>query len=220
MLKNSYTDAPELHPNLILGSLHLLFWLVFHPSAWCNYTARIDSGLSPNFTLTDLNQAQWTTPALWRLCVQGYLILPLLAGLATGLTLWLQGVSPAAVVTPVMYTTFLSLAIGLMVSAVVGVAAGIASGAAVGLAVGVVASVISNEVTAAVAVSAALGVAVGHVLDEAEYADGVRLGLAHLGLQFVQHATRFCLPGLRPLSAEPHLVERGRDLKRDIGNRA
>ena len=37
------TDAPELHPNLILGSLQLLFWLFFHPSAWRNHVARTRS---------------------------------------------------------------------------------------------------------------------------------------------------------------------------------
>ena len=41
-LKNAYPDAPELHSNLILGSLQLLFWLLFHPTAWRHYVACID----------------------------------------------------------------------------------------------------------------------------------------------------------------------------------
>ena len=34
---DAYTDAPALHPNLLAGSLHLLFWLCFHPVAWVNH---------------------------------------------------------------------------------------------------------------------------------------------------------------------------------------
>ena len=81
MLKNAYTDAPELNPNLILGSLQLLFWLFFHPSAWRNQATRIDSSLPPSFTLAELNEAQWGNPALRRMLLQGYGILPLLVGL-------------------------------------------------------------------------------------------------------------------------------------------
>ena len=38
--RNAYTNEPEKHPNLILGSLQLLFWLFFRPSAWQNYLKR------------------------------------------------------------------------------------------------------------------------------------------------------------------------------------
>jgi hypothetical protein len=38
-------NAPEQHPNLILGSLQLLFWLFFRPSAWQNHLKRIDPAL-------------------------------------------------------------------------------------------------------------------------------------------------------------------------------
>jgi hypothetical protein len=55
-LKNVYTDAPALHPNLLPASLQLLVWLFFHPSAWRNHIARIDPTLSPNFTLARLTR--------------------------------------------------------------------------------------------------------------------------------------------------------------------
>lgn len=162
MLNSSYTDGPDLHPNLMLGCLHLLFWLVFHPAAWRHFVARIDPDLSPSFTLTDLNRRQWATPALWRVFVQGFFILPLLVGLATGLTLWFAGATPSAIVTPATYTIFLSLAIGLMIAATVGVAAGLVSGLLVGLAVGVIGSSdIFGDIGEAVAVSTAMGVAIG-----------------------------------------------------------
>lgn len=53
-LKNAYTDAPELHPNLLLGSLQLMVWLFFHPSAWRNHVKRIDPDLRPDFCLAEL----------------------------------------------------------------------------------------------------------------------------------------------------------------------
>ncbi|MEW5958924.1 MAG: hypothetical protein AB1801_14420, partial [Chloroflexota bacterium] len=69
-LKNAYTDAPELHPNVFLGSLQLLFWLLGHPSAWRNYIAGIDSTLSPNFCLAQLSRAQWQNPTLRQLLLR------------------------------------------------------------------------------------------------------------------------------------------------------
>ena len=69
---NAYTDAPELHPNLILGSLQSLFWLFFHPSAWRNHVTRIDPTLPPDFALADLNLLQWRNAALRRLLLQCY----------------------------------------------------------------------------------------------------------------------------------------------------
>jgi hypothetical protein len=44
--RNAYTNAPEQHPNLMLGSLQLLFWLFFHPSAWQNHLKRIDPAIT------------------------------------------------------------------------------------------------------------------------------------------------------------------------------
>ncbi|MFH7028288.1 MAG: hypothetical protein ACHBN1_23525 [Heteroscytonema crispum UTEX LB 1556] len=47
--RNAYTHAPEQHPNLILGSLQLLFWFIFRPKAFCNHLRRIDPTLEINF---------------------------------------------------------------------------------------------------------------------------------------------------------------------------
>ena len=74
--RNAYTHAPKQHPNLILGSLQLLFWLFFRPSAWRNHLARIDSALAPDSR--GITGLRWRNPALWKLLLQGYLILPLL----------------------------------------------------------------------------------------------------------------------------------------------
>src|SRR5262245_9110161 len=90
-IPNAYTDAPELHPNLILGSLHLLFWLFFHPSAWRNHVRRIDPELRPDFCLAELSLSDIRDPALQRLLISGYLVTPMLSGLLVGLAFWLSG---------------------------------------------------------------------------------------------------------------------------------
>lgn len=74
--RNAYTDAPEQHPSLILGSLQLLFWIFFRPSAWCNHLVRIDPALNPKFQ--SWNHLEWRAWALWKLLIQAYLLLPLL----------------------------------------------------------------------------------------------------------------------------------------------
>ncbi|MBE8970140.1 ATP-binding protein, partial [Nostocales cyanobacterium LEGE 12452] len=89
---NAYTDAPQQHPNLILGSLQLLFWLVFRPSAWRNHLKRIDPALDSDSSLIILlRQGRWRNLALWRLFIQGFFILPILANLLLGLVLWALG---------------------------------------------------------------------------------------------------------------------------------
>src|SRR5215475_12602793 len=92
-LHHAYTDAPEPHPNLFLGSLQLLFWLFFRPSAWRHHVARIDPTLRPDFCLVELQSVQWRHPAMRRLLVQGYVVLPVVSGALIALILWVYGVS-------------------------------------------------------------------------------------------------------------------------------
>lgn len=85
IISNTYTNTPELHPNLILGSMQLLAWFLFHPSAWRNYIARVDPNLSPEFALIELNRKQWNNRGLRRVILMGYVFWPLLVGLIVGL---------------------------------------------------------------------------------------------------------------------------------------
>ncbi|MCC3418338.1 MAG: ATP-binding protein [Microcoleus sp. PH2017_29_MFU_D_A] len=101
--RNAYTNAPEQHPNMILGSLQLLFWLFFHPSAWENHLKRI------NYS------------ALWKLRIQAFLVLPVLANsIVLAFVLWLLEV-------PVQ-TIALGVAFGLAWGVGWGVGWGVASG--------------------------------------------------------------------------------------------
>ena len=109
--RNAYTHTPELHPNLILGSLQLLLWLSYHPTALRNHVKRIKvKGL-------------WRNQAWWRLLLQGCFILPSLAYL---LTFWRFGVSALV--------AYISFSIGFFV------VEGLVSGAAFILVKGLVSS--------------------------------------------------------------------------------
>ena len=163
-LKNAYTDAPELHPNLILGSLQLLFWLLFHPSAWRHYVARLDPVLRPDFTLVELSSGQWHTPAVRLLLIRAYLVLPLLVGLPVVLIFWIQDAPLEPSVVFVAHVVAISLTLGIMMGAVISLAAGMAGGVAVSLAYGITSSATSGTlqgIASPTAISIALGVAGG-----------------------------------------------------------
>ncbi|WP_445632429.1 AAA family ATPase [Nostoc sp. DSM 114161] len=101
---NAYTNTPQQHPNLILGSLQLLFWFFFRPSAWRNHLKHIDPILDTNSSLIILlRQGRWRNLALWRLLIQGYFILPILANLLLGLVLWMSSEKIANIAFPVVF---------------------------------------------------------------------------------------------------------------------
>ena len=131
ILHNPYTDAPQQHPNLILSSLQLLFWLFFRPAAWRNHLKHIDSTLNTDRSLIAfITQGRWRKSALWRLIIQGYLILPVLGNLLLGLALWIWGEPIASIA----FHVALGVAVGLAVVVAVQVAGRMAIDAAVGVA--------------------------------------------------------------------------------------
>lgn len=160
-----YTDAPPLHPNLLVGSLHLLFWIIFHPSAWRHHVARIAPGLTADFTLPDLRRNQWHNPALRRLLIQLYLVWPLLCFLLFIPVFRFGRVSPQDFVATLLHFTMIVLVMNLLFGTVVSVASGVVAGVAVGVTVGLAGSLISNffarEITINVAIGGFIGVAAG-----------------------------------------------------------
>ena len=137
-IENHYTDSPTLHPNLILGSLQLIFWLFIHHAAWRNYINYVDPSLRPNFTLAQLGQAQWRNQSLRRLLIQGFLIVPAILGLLVLIDSWLISTSDSVKVMPTIPAgialALASILVGsLAIGAVVSVAAGIAFSATSGL---------------------------------------------------------------------------------------
>lgn len=128
---NPYTNAPPLSNNLILGSFQLLYWLFFKPSAWRNYIQRTDSNLPFDFCLSDLTWQKWLKSGLWRVFVQGYIILPFLSILIIWIWLWIQEPSINNVSTEFIvagslgFSLACSLAFGVISSTVVGIASSV-----------------------------------------------------------------------------------------------
>ncbi len=127
----SYTDSPPLHPNLFVGSFHLLFWLVVHPSAWHNHIIQLDPSLSSDFYLAELNRNHWQNPNLRRLLIQGYVVWPLFVGLI----IWLTGIaeagvfnSPQTLLASIVFAITISAALGIVAGIMISVASGIISG--------------------------------------------------------------------------------------------
>ena len=139
-----YTDAPPLRSNLWLGSLQLLFWLFFHPSAWRSYVERVDPALRPDFCLAELRSAQWQRLAFWRFLLLTYLTWPLLAGLLVAGGLRALDVPGAGIVLGVMVGLSMGLLAGIATSIVGSLAIGTAVGVAVELIIGLAAGLLLN----------------------------------------------------------------------------
>jgi hypothetical protein len=123
----AYTDAPALHPNLLIGSAHLLFWLLFHPAAWRQHVARVDPALAPDFALADLSRAQWCNPAVRRLVLQSFGIWSVLMNTSMVLALGLGGVSAPEIASLAISQIITVVLLGLMLS-VASITAGMLAG--------------------------------------------------------------------------------------------
>ncbi|AFZ03653.1 AAA family ATPase [Calothrix sp. PCC 6303] len=186
-----YTHAPEQHPNLILGSLQLLFWMFFRPTAWRNHLKRIDPILDSNTSLIGIlrsNRNILKKAALWKFLFQGFVLLPVLLTIVTRLAVTLIliafGMSPELVIDFVTVCVAVGVAYGMVVGVVggvaegvVGVAYGMVGGVAVGVAYGVVGGV-AFGVVVGVAYGMAVGVVIGVVIGVVV---GVAFGMAEGG---------------------------------------
>jgi hypothetical protein len=169
-LKNAYTDAPEMHPNLLMGSLQLMFWLFFHPSAWRNHVKRIDPDLRPDFCLTELEHEHWRSPVLRRLLVQGYIIWPCILTLG----LWGAGIRGEELAS--------SVALGVTFSIAFGIAGGVAGSIAGGVASGVVVFSLAGSVAGSIVGGVAGGVAGSMGRQNLNYTTSRQVGGGILGL--------------------------------------
>lgn len=145
-----YSHSPKLHSHLLIGSLQLLSWLFFHPSAWKNYLQDLDTNLRPDFYLAELGWAKRFSPALNRFLLQAYLVLPLLVGLLVSLGLCAFRI-PAT-----------DIAFGVAVGVSACIAGSLAGGIVVGVAVSLASSFIGGTV---------VGLLFGAVVGTAKLAD-------------------------------------------------
>jgi hypothetical protein len=135
----TFTDAPLLSRRLWWGSLQLLFWLFFHPSAWRSTIQTIDSRLAPNFCLVEVDRTLWRRLDFWRLLLLSFLTWPLMAAAVTALVLRALDVPVEGILLGVM----IGLSAGVVASLATGLVGSLAVGTAVGIAVSLVIGVAS-----------------------------------------------------------------------------
>ncbi|MGB3615405.1 MAG: hypothetical protein WBA10_16550, partial [Elainellaceae cyanobacterium] len=124
--RNAYTHSPEQHPNLILGSFQLLFWLVFLPSAWENHIQRLDSDLSKDFSLFRVfTHEQLRKKQVWRFAAEGFVLIPILNSMLVGMFSASAGNSLKTVVVHIFFSLFYSSLFGTMFGLFAGVTFGI-----------------------------------------------------------------------------------------------
>ncbi|MCB0179072.1 MAG: ATP-binding protein [Anaerolineae bacterium] len=145
-LTEFYTDAPKPHRNLILGSLQLVFWLYFHPTAWRHHLYQTDPGLDPNFALTDLTPHQWRNRSLQRLLLVCFIILPLVASVLAGVISWLLGEPVQHIMLGMGVSLIVGLLAGPVGSLIVGTAVSAASVIAIGLGSGLVTAGLAQRI--------------------------------------------------------------------------
>ena len=145
-LEQIYTDAPQNYSNIVLGSLQLVFWLYFHPTAWRHHIHRIDPTLQPNFMLTSLSVHQWRNRSLQRLLVMCYGILPVIASILTGLFSGTFGASPAHIASGMVVSFMVGVMAGLVGSVTIGTAVSAASVIAIGWSSGLVTAGLAQEI--------------------------------------------------------------------------
>jgi hypothetical protein len=171
---NIYTDTPKQHSNVFLGSLHLLFWLIFHPSAWGNHIYQIDISLEKNFSLIEvLTYQRRQNKRISQFIFQVFILLPILTNLISATFFLILG------------TPWNSVVFGMLAGLCVGFFGGIVTGIVAGVAVGVVFNVLVGlafSIVFGMAGSLAIGASLGMVLGVAcavafEVAGGKRGGV-------------------------------------------
>ena len=121
----AYTNMPQPHRNFLVGSLQLIGWIIFRSSAWNHFVSCFDDSLAPDFTLIDLRRKHWKKAQLWRLLAQGFLVLPLLAGLLLAPVLyWVANVPADFVLGTALHYITIVLVMSLIFSLTISLAAG------------------------------------------------------------------------------------------------
>ena len=158
-----YTHAPEQHPNLILGSLQLLFWMFFLPTAFRNHLKGIHLLLETDTSLITVLRREsgiLKNPALWKFILQGFVILPISLTVLARAIVILFLMTLGMPLQEVIFLFLLGTVYGIAYSVAFGVLGGVYFGVALNL-VGVMAFGIAPGVAFGMGGGVTFGVAFG-----------------------------------------------------------
>lgn len=160
---NAYTHSPIHHPNWIIGSVQLLFWLVFRPSAWENHIQRLDlSHLNPAHNAYPLSRHRLrNNHPLRQFVVQSFLLLPILVMIAMALICLGIGIPINDVALCVIANILIGIPSGLVFGTTFHVALGVTTTVAFAITSVVVFSTSSSEIIDSLVLSAAYGASTG-----------------------------------------------------------
>jgi hypothetical protein len=133
-----FTKTPIQHPSLILGALHLLCWIVFHPAAFQHYLVTLNPELKTDSSLIYFFQQRgWRKASNLKFLIQSLMILPILGTLFIASVNLLLGVSFLKVLVIAAFGLVFGIAFGLVLGIVFGLAAGLIAGVAFPVAVAI-----------------------------------------------------------------------------------
>ncbi|OQW93662.1 MAG: hypothetical protein BWK79_09975, partial [Beggiatoa sp. IS2] len=116
------------------------------PSKWQHYLKNVDSTLSPDFALTDLQLAHWQRPSLKRLLLGGHGLWPLFISSLVYISLQLLEIPQDTIILTSCYAFFFSMMSGLLGSLTISVAFGIIVGIVGGLSLSLVIGLAGNVI--------------------------------------------------------------------------
>lgn len=134
--RNAYTNSPEQHPNLILGSLQLLFWFVFRPSALQNHLKRINLkriNSDRDFDSKRKTHLRSQRRVLWKLRIQALIVLHLINSIVLALVFLRLGVAVEEIAWVVAFLVALFALWDMALFLAWGEASGVMSGLAWGI---------------------------------------------------------------------------------------
>lgn len=134
--RNAYTDSPEQHHNLIMGSLQLLFWFVFRPSALQNHLKRIHLKRSdPDLDFDSKRKIHLRSQrrVLWKLRIQAFIVLHLINSIVFALVFLRLGVPVEQIAWVVAFFVALFAIWDMALFLAWGEASGVTSGLALGI---------------------------------------------------------------------------------------
>ena len=168
-----YTHTLQQHPNLRLGSLQLLVWMLFHPQAFRNHF----KGIHPVFTVNTSfirglqKQDIFKNSALWKFILQGLLILPfLLTVLPTAVIILFLVTISSMSLQEAIYLFLICLVYGIVLALTLGILLGLVYSIPRGIAV---------TTTVAVVVSMAIAIFYAvYIGDSASVGDNYHVSVA------------------------------------------
>lgn len=152
--RGAFTDSPNLHSNPVLGSLQLLLWIFFHPSAWLSYLSRLGLPADSSFFWLRLRNNQWKSRSQLKLLFLTSFILPVLASLPSVVVTAMSGTPGIYIFGTWLYVVTIAFTLTAWISLLIDVWIGFTAGFLLAFWVGLLASLSEGNLETALIATA------------------------------------------------------------------